>query len=324
MMDQNRFDGMSEFVATARSGSFTAAAAQLGMTGSAVGKSVSRLEARLGTKLLHRTTRRLTLTHEGEDYLETCIRVLDDLDGIEAGLARGKATPVGTLRITLPGAFGRRHILPGLLDLAARHDRLDLSVMFSERTADIITEGIDLAVRIGEPGNDADLTARRLGTQRLLICASPDYLHRHGAPVDAAELTRRDCIIGWRRTPRPGWLLKDADGKPLRQEIHVRHELSDGEAMVQAVLAGAGLCQLPTWLIADHLASGALLPVLDQFAGAEMPIHALWPSSRYLQPRLRIVIDTLARLAAQPGSGFNPPPASPATPASAPRAAPEG
>lgn len=303
---QDRFSGLTEFVAVMRTGSFAAAAASLGVTGSAVSKSVSRLEARLGTKLLHRTTRRLTLTAEGQEFLDACHRILDDLDGTEIAITSGRDTPVGTLRLHLPAAFGRQHVMPVLLALTAEHRRLDLSVMFTERTADVVGEGVDLAIRIGTLGNDADLTARRLGTQRLLICASPAYVAAHGAPATPEDLTRRDCIIGWRRIPRPTWLLKDASGAVLPQEVNVRHEFSDGEALVQAVLAGQGLCQLPTWLIGEHLASGALVPVLDEFAGAEMPIHAVWPSSRYLQPRVRIVVDALLQAAQRPGSGFNP------------------
>lgn len=303
---QDRFAGLTEFVTAVQTGSFARAAAKLGVTGSAVGKSVSRLEARLGTKLLHRTTRRLTLTAEGQMFLDACERIMDDLDGTEMAIASGRDTPVGTLNLNLPAAFGRKHIMPVLLGLTAFHRHLDLSVMFTERTANVIDEGIDLAVRIGTLNDDSDLTARRLGTQRLMICASPDYITEHGAPASAEELTQRDCIIGWRRIPRPVWLLREASGGCVRQEVNVRHEFSDGEALVQAVLAGEGLCQLPTWLIGDELASGALVPVLEQFAGAEMPIHAVWPSSRYLQPRLRIVIDALAEAAQRPGSGFNP------------------
>jgi DNA-binding transcriptional LysR family regulator len=306
MEAQDRFAGLTEFVATAQAGSFTAAAAALGVTGSAVGKSVSRLEARLGAKLLHRTTRRLTLTPEGHEFLETCHRILEDLDEAHIAITSGRDMPVGRLNLNLPAAFGRRHIMPVLLGLTSRYPRLNLSVMFTERTANVVDEGIDLAVRIGTLGNDADLTARRLGTQRLLIVASPGYIATHGAPTRAGELLERDCIIGWRRIPRPVWLLRTAAGAIVPQDINVRHEFSDGEAMVHAVLAGEGLCQLPSWLISDHLASGVLVPVLDQFAGAEMPIHALWPSSRYLQPRLRVVIDALVQAAQQPGSGFSP------------------
>lgn len=306
MISQDRFTGLAEFVTTARTGSFTSAAAHLGVTGSAVGKSVSRLEAKLGIKLLHRTTRRLTLTHEGQEYFDACVRILEDLDGVEDGITTGRENPAGTIRLNLPAAFGRRHVMPVLMDLTARHPRLDLSVMFTERTTDIVDEGVDLAVRIGTLGDDADLTARRLGTQRLLICASPAYLAAHGVPTSASELAVRDCIIGWRRVPRPTWLLKDQTGTHASQEIHVRHEFSDGSAMVRAALAGGGLCQLPTWLISEELAAGALVPVLEQFAGAEMPIHAVWPTSRYLQPKMRTVIDALTAAAKSPGSGFAP------------------
>jgi DNA-binding transcriptional LysR family regulator len=301
-----RFDGIVEFVETARSGSFTAAADLLHVTGSAVGKSVSRLEARLGTKLLHRTTRKLTLTNEGEAYLDTCLGILAELEGAETGLSSGRSTPIGKLRVDLPAAFGRRHVMPVLLDLSQRHPRLDLAVMFTERTVDIIAEGVDLAVRIGALGDDSGLVARRLGTQRLLICASPAYIQRHGAPVSAEELTRRDCIIGWRRVAHPTWLLRDASGRSQPQEIKVRHEFSDGEAMVEAAAAGCGLCQLPTWLIADRLRLGELVPVLEKFAGGEMPIHAVWPRSRYVQPKLRAAIDALSKAALGTSSGFNP------------------
>jgi DNA-binding transcriptional LysR family regulator len=295
----DRFQGIAEFVQTARTGSFTAAATRLGVTASAVGKSVSRLEARLGTKLLHRTTRRLTLTQEGETYLESCLGVLDELESVEEGLATGRSAPVGKMRIDLPAAFGRRHVMPVLLDLARLNPRLDLAVMFTERTVDIINEGVDLAVRIGALGDDSGLVARRLGTQRLVICASPGYIAEHGAPVSADELTHRDCIIGWRRIARPTWLLKDAEGRVSPHEVHVRHELSDGQAMVEAVLSGCGLCQLPTWLIAQELKAGRLVTVLDQYAGGEMPIHAVWPKSRYMQPKLRVIIDALSQAAVQ-------------------------
>lgn len=305
MINQDRFTGLAEFVEAVRLGSFTAAAAQLGVTGSAIGKSVSRLEARLGIKLLHRTTRRLMLTNEGQEYYEACLGILDQLETVETGITTGRENPVGTVRLNLPGAFGRRHVMPVLMQLAERHRHLDLSVMFTERTSNIIDENFDLAVRIGTLGNDAGLAARRLGTQTLLICASPDYLARRGVPVSVADLDHHDCIIGWRRIPRPVWLLNNAAGNLTQQEIRVRHEFSDGEAMVQAVLAGAGLSQLPTWLIADHLETGALIEVLDQFSGAQMPIHAVWPTSRYLQPKLRVVIDALALAAQQHGSGFH-------------------
>jgi DNA-binding transcriptional LysR family regulator len=301
----DRFSGMVEFVRTVQSGSFTAAAATLGLTGSAVGKSVSRLEARLGTKLLHRTTRRITLTNDGEAYYENSVRLLEDLDDLEQRLTTGRSEPVGRVRIDLPGAFGRRHVLPVLQGITLRHPRLDLSIMFSERTADIVDEGVDLAVRIGQLDDNADLIATSLGRQRLMICASPAYLIEHGVPREPGDLARYDGIVGWRRATRPAWLLRGADGRTDAVAVRARHEMSDGEAMVSAVLAGCGLCQLPTWLIADHLASGALVTVLDDHAGAEMPIHAVWPRTRYTRAKIRIVVDALRAEAADPTSAFN-------------------
>ncbi|MCJ9758197.1 LysR family transcriptional regulator [Agrobacterium sp. SHOUNA12C] len=306
MSSENRFDGLQEFAETVRTGSFTAAASKLGVTASAVGKSVSRLEARLGTKLLHRSTRSLSLTSEGEVFHTTCMHILEELESAEGTLSVGTSVPVGRVRVDLPGAFGRRHVMPVLLDLTLRHPRLDLSVMFSERTVDIFAEATDLAVRIGELRQDVGLAARRLGTQRLVICAAPIYLSEHGTPRAPAELSQRDCVVGWRSEARATWLLKREDGPVFTQEARTRHEFSDGDAMLSAVLGGAGLSQLPTWLVSEHIASGALVPVLTEYAGAEMPIHAVWPQSRYMKPKLRVIIDALAEAASSKISGFHP------------------
>lgn len=304
-MADDRFTGVREFVSVARLGSFSAAADEVGMTGSAVSKSVMRLEGRLGVKLFHRTTRQVSLTNEGALYLASCHRALAELEEAEACLSTGHATPVGRLRVDLPAAFGRRHVLPTLIDLSVRYPKLDLSMTFSERTVDMVKDGIDLVVRIGELADDADLVARKLGAQRLGIVAAPKYLAARGTPQDKTDLAAHDCIIAWRRGQKHQWLLKDAKGRVERYDVPVRHEMGDGEAMVDATLAGCGLCQLPTWLISEHLRSGALVPVLPDSAGGEMPIHAVWPRTPFLQPKLRVVIDELVRVAATPGSGFH-------------------
>lgn len=294
-----QFDGIPEFILTAQLQSFTAVATQLGVTSSAVGKAVSRLETRLGLKLLHRTTRKLTLTNDGEAYLATCLRVTEDLANIQNCLSTGLAEPRGLLRIDLPGAFGRRYIGPTLIALVQQHAELDLALSFGDRIADMIADGIDLSVRIGDLRNDAELVARQLGEQHLVICAAPEYLQKRGPVKDKAALLEHDCIISWRRGGRASWLLKDAAGHIEEQEINVRHSLDDGEMIVQSVLDGCGLAQLPTWLVHQHLNSGALVTVLDEYAGAAMPIHAIWPRTRYIQPKVRVVIDALMRLAAE-------------------------
>ncbi|WP_033577812.1 LysR family transcriptional regulator [Dickeya chrysanthemi] len=296
-MNPLSFDGIREFTLAAQLQSFTAAALELGVTSSAVGKSVSRLEQRLGIKLLHRTTRKLVLTHEGEIYLSSCLRIIDELRDIESNMSTGASSPKGRLRVDLPAAFGRRHIAPMLIDFAKPFSQLDLTVTFSERTIDMVGEGVDLAVRIGDLHNDPELVARKLGAQELVICASPDYLSNAPPVTNKDDLLQHDCIIGWRKGLRAAWLLNNAKGELEQQQIRVRHELGDGEMMLQATLNGCGLSQLPTWLIAEHLQSGALVTVLDNYAGAKMPIHVIWPRTRYIQPKVRMTVDALLQMA---------------------------
>lgn len=294
---EDRFAGIREFVLTIDQGSLTAAAARLGLTGSAVGKSISRLEARLGVQLLHRTTRRIDLTNEGEAYLVSCRRIMEELDQTESFLATGHREPIGRLRIDLPTTFGRRHIVPPLLDLAARHERLDLSFTLRDQAVDMVSEGIDMAVRIGTLGDYPDLIARRLGEQHMVICASPSYLARKGVPATHADLLRHDCMAGWRRTAKPTWLLKDASGVITPHEVPVRHELPDGDALLGACLSGCGLAQFPRWLAGNALSTGALVPVLGDISGGSMPIHVVWQKTWHLQPKVRVAVDMLVHMA---------------------------
>jgi DNA-binding transcriptional LysR family regulator len=306
---EDRFAGIVEFVLAIDTGSFTAAAAQLGVTGSAVGKSISRLETRLGVQLLHRTTRRIDLTSEGEAYLLSCRRVMEELDQTASFLTTGHREPIGRLRIDLPTTFGRRHIVPPLLELASQHDRLDLSFTLRDQAVDMVAEGIDLAVRIGTLGDYPDLIARPLGHQHMVICGAPAYLARRGTPARHADLLQHDCLAGWRRTARATWLFKDAGGTILPHDVPVRHELPDGDALLHACLAGQGLAQFPTWLAGDALRAGALVQVLADISGGTMPIHVLWQKTWHLQPKVRVAVDTLVRLAASQPDIFDARPA---------------
>lgn len=297
---EDRFSGIREFVATVDGGSLTAAAAALGVTGSAVGKSISRLEARLGVQLLHRTTRRMDLTTEGEAYLASCRHVLEELAQTESILSTGHQHPIGRLRVDLPTTFGRRHVMPALLALCARHEQLDMSVTLRDRAVDMVGEGIDLAVRIGALGDYPDLVARQLGEQKLVICAAPAYLERRGTPLSHADLMRHDCLVGWRPgNRRAAWLLKNESGQTVPHEVPVRHEFFDGDALESACIAGCGLAQLPTWLAGDALRSGALVQVLADITGGAMPIHVVWQKTWHLQPKVRVTVDELVRVAAE-------------------------
>ncbi|MGP8308453.1 LysR family transcriptional regulator [Vibrio sp. YIC-376] len=302
---ETQFSGVVEYVETLKTGSFTAAGERLGLTGSAVGKSVTRLEQKLGTTLLHRTTRSLTPTPEGQRFFDGWVAILDEIESLESGVVAGSSQISGRLNIHLPAAFGRRHVMPVLSRLATQYPSLDMSVNFTERRINLIDEGVDLVVRIGTLEDDADLIARKLGSQRLVVCASPDYIERRGAPQLPAELTEHDCIIGSRRSSQPAWLFRQPNGESFSQVIRGRYDFSDGDAMIDATLNGMGLSQLPTWLVNEHLATGALVTVLDQWAGAEMPIHAVWPRSRYLKPRQRVVIDALLEESHSPTSVYH-------------------
>ncbi|STB68516.1 LysR family transcriptional regulator [Citrobacter freundii] len=297
MRRTDHLGGITAFVTTAQQGSFTAAAEKLGLTKSAVGKSVGRLEDRLGLKLFQRSTRRLSLTPDGERFLASCQSAIDILEQAEAELTSHICQPSGRLRVDLPAAFGRQRILPILLDITRRYPELALTVTFSERLVDLIEEGIDLVIRIGELADSSGLVARRLTTQKLVICASPDYLLYQGEPVNPDELSQHQCVVGFRRNQPISWLLKESDGQISRFTPPPTHEFGDGDAMLAATLAGGGLSQLPLWLVGKYLESGELREVLPGHSGGEMPVSALWPKSRQLLPKIRHVVDTLVKAA---------------------------
>lgn len=301
----NRFAGIELFVATARLGSFSAAARNGGLSPSAAAKSVSRLEERLGRKLFHRTTRSLSLTAEGEAYLAVCENMLRDLDAAESELTSTDAALKGRIRLQLPGAFGRRHILPELLNLASAHPHLNIVAAFSEQTLDIARAGYDLAIRIGYLGTDPSLMVRRVGTHRLVFCASPDYLERYGEPKTLEELQAKDCITGPRYHDHFTWPVRGDDGQLRSLQVQPRYELSDGDAMLAAGLSGCGVMQMPTWLVGEHLDNGSLVEILQPYAGAEMPIQIVWPSTEFSQPRVRALIDHFVTFAKRPGSPFS-------------------
>ncbi|WP_338882308.1 LysR family transcriptional regulator [Xenorhabdus sp. TH1] len=293
----DHFNGITTFVITAQLGSFTAAAERLGLTKSAVSKNVGRLEDRLGVKLFQRSTRSLSLTPDGEAFLTNCQSAIDILERAESALTSHIAHPSGRLRIDLPAAFGRQRILPALLNIAREYPELSLTVSFSERFVDLIDEGIDLAIRIGELSDSSGLVARKLTTQKLVICAAPKYLYLNNEPETPEELSQHRCIVGFRRNQPVSWLLKETNSRVKRYTPPATYEFADGEAMLEAVLAGCGFAQLPLWMVGEYLESGELREVLQEYSGIEIPISALWPQNRQLLPKIRYVVDTLVEMA---------------------------
>lgn len=290
-----RLQGITLFVQAVEAGSFTAAANRVGLSKSAVGKSIATLEARLGIRLLDRTTRRLGLTVEGGDFYRSCLRVLAELDEAEARAATGHREVTGTLRISLPVTFGRKWVMPVLRDLTRLHPRLTLDVGFSDRAVDLIEENIDLAVRLGEPGNSAFLSARSLGTQKFVVCGSPSYFADRSQLSCIDELVDHDCITFSQAGRVLPWILEASEGHLLRIKVKGRHSISDGDALRSAVLEGMGIAQFPTWLVADELRSRLLVTTLGSQGVNGSPIHAMWPTTRDLAPKIRVTVDQLVR-----------------------------
>lgn len=265
----------------------------LGVTKSAIGKSVTRLEQRLGVTLLHRSPRRRVLTPDGETYLAQCGPALEELVLAGQMMQTKRAEIAGRLRIDAPAFWGRKILMPLLTRLALDHPALRLSVTFTDRLIDPVAEQVDLAIRFGETPDRAGLTARRIGQQRTVIVAAPDYLARHGPPQVPDDLRQHRCISGLPGEMPTAWRLRWPNGTTDRMGIEVAHELGDGAAVVDAAVAGLGLVQMPHALLAEHLDSGALIEVLQGFTGTLVPIYALWPETRYMPARLRKALDML-------------------------------
>lgn len=296
---EQSLSGVMIFVAAARANSFTVAADHLGITKSAVGKSIAKLEDRLGTKLFHRTTRRLSLTVDGEAYFASCAHAVDEIMAAEAALSSRKQTPSGRLRIDMPAAYGRKVVLPVLLDIAKANPDLQLTMTFTDHLIDPIEEGVDLMIRFGPLKDSSSLVARRLTVQGQVICASPQYLKEHGEPKSLEELQDHCCIVGFRRGQPLSWSVVDSDEDAIRISPPPTHEVGDGDAIVAMAVAGLGICQMPDSLVREHLQRGALIPVLDSFSAREIEINAVWPKTKHLQPKVRHVVDELVLRADQ-------------------------
>ncbi|SAK89368.1 LysR family transcriptional regulator [Caballeronia catudaia] len=296
MAQVETFSGIVIFVTAAKSRSFTDAAEQLGLTKSAVGKAVAKLEERLGAQLFHRTTRSISLTADGEAYFAACASALDEISTAETAIGPGHQRPVGRLRIDMPAAFGRRILVPILLDIGRKHPDLQFTMTFSDHLIDPIEEGVDLVIRFGELESSSGLVARRLTSQRMVIAASPEYLARCGTPRHLEDLRRHACIVGYRRGLPLSWRVH-IDGESSRISPPATHQISDGDSIVAAAIASMGLCQMPMSLLRPHLESGELRSVLDDISSDLIDVHAVWPKVAHLRPKVRHVVDALVEFA---------------------------
>ncbi|HSV51746.1 MAG TPA: LysR family transcriptional regulator [Burkholderiaceae bacterium] len=282
------------FMAVVDGASFIAGGQAMGLTRSAAGKAVNRLEDRLGVRLLHRTTRALSLTDEGRVFYDQGLQILAAVDDAEASVAGRPGTPRGLLRLTVPDAFGRLVVLPLLRKYLEAWPDVQVEVSFTDRQADIVEEGFDLAVRIGEAPPDTRLVSRVVAKYKAVLCASPSYLARRGEPANVDELAGHDCLIFSSRNRRQSWRFLGDDGVWVKAQGRSRLRLDSGEAIRDAAVAGLGIAFLPDFLVAGDLAAGRLQQVLPRLEAGDVKIVAIYPTRRHLEPRVRRFIDLMA------------------------------
>lgn len=288
--------GLTAFVATVEAGGFAAAARRLGLSASAVGKAVSRMEARLGVRLLTRTTRQVMMTFEGEQLYRRASQLLDDLRDIEEMLAAQRAAPVGRVRVSLPATLGRMVIVPHLCEFMSAYPGIELEIGLDDRKVDLVEGGYDLAIRTGAL-EDCGLFARKLARHRFLLCAAPDYLTGNGTPGSLDELWHHNVIRF--RYPTTQMLEKwSFEGCEYDREIPAGLVFNDGEAVARAAIAGLGIAQLPDYAAADAIAAGQLVPLLTHLTCIRGDLWLLRPSQRAEAPRVKAFATFLERFLA--------------------------
>ena len=296
----DRLKQIETFVAVATKGSLTAAAQAEGVAPAIIGRRMDALEARLGVKLLLRTTRRISLTHEGSAFLEDCQRLIADFNNAEASVSAGGVKASGHLRVTAPAGFGRRHVaplVPGFLDL---HPDVSLSLNLSDRVVDLVNEGFDCAVRVGDLP-DSSLVSVRLADNRRLCVATPAYLQRASTPRHPSELTRHACLtLSSDASQTRGWAFV-VEGTATYLRPGARLDCSDGQVLHEWCLQGLGLAWRSTWEVEHDIAAGRLVSVLDEFAAPPNGIYAVSAQRKHLPLRLRLWIDFLKQAYADPG-----------------------
>ncbi|NWB31280.1 LysR family transcriptional regulator [Pseudomonas gingeri] len=281
------------FMAVVDAGSFVGGGQAMGLTRSAAGKAVTRLEETLGVRLLNRTTRTLGLTEEGRIFYDQGLQILAAVDTAQTSVGGAMGTPRGLLRLTVPDAFGRLVLLPLLQQYLEEWPEVQVEVSFSDRMADIVEEGFDLAVRVGGANLDRQLVSRVVTRYRAVLCAAPSYVAGHGQPSNIDSLVGHDCLFFSSRTRKQSWRLRDTDGTWIKAQGRSRMRLDSAEALREAAVAGLGIAQLPDFLVATDLAAGRLVPVLPTVDAGEIEILVIYPTKRFLEPRVRRFIDLM-------------------------------
>ena len=282
------FDGISEFVYVAETTSFTRAAKKLNISTAHVSRRITALEQRLNVKLLYRTTRKVSLTQEGQLFYQHCRSVLDGIEEAERVVTNLQQKPQGHIKLTAPVTYGEQKILPLVNDFIQQHSEVQVSAYLSNQKVDMVEQGFDLAIRLGKLA-DSTLMAKKLGSRTNYLCASPQYLEKYGMPHSLSELNDHSCLLG----TLDYWRFKVA-GKEKTVKVKGSVRYNNGTGLTDAALKGLGIVQLPDYYVKDFIAQGRLLPLLSQFQEADEGIWAVYPHNRQLSPKIRALVDYLS------------------------------
>jgi DNA-binding transcriptional LysR family regulator len=296
----DRFTALRVFAQVVESGGFSRAADRLGLSTTAVSRQVAELEAHLQTRLLNRTTRRLSVTESGQAFYGRAVQLLHDLEEAEQEASKAAITPRGTIRLTTSLNFGTRQVAPAIAAFVARHPGVKFDVQLSDRTVDLVEEGFDLAIRIGGGGSD-NLVARKLGETRLVACASPEYLARRGTPTSPQDLARHDCFTYEYVSSRGQWRFRGPDGRDDMVRVSGPVHSNSGDLNAALAARGAGVALEPDFIVADELRAGRLVALLPDYAAARSPIYAVYPTRKHLSAKVRLFVDYLAERFAAAG-----------------------
>ena len=295
----DKYQEMRVFTAVVEASSFVAAADSLGMSKAAVSRYVSELEQRLGVRLLHRTTRRLSLTPEGDVFLSRCRDILSSIEASEAEISTRSLSVSGLLKVSVPVSFGIRHLAPLWPEFLALHPQLKLDVQLADRVVDLVDEGFDMAIRIGRLA-DSSLISRQIVATRLVLCAAPDYLQRKGTPQHPRDLAAHDVLGYSLLATGDQWQFVGPDG-PVSVKVRPRLWSNNGDSCIAACVQGAGIQMQPTFLIAEELRRGELVEILPQFQAVTLGIYAIYPTRKFVLPKVRALVEFLdARLREAP------------------------
>jgi DNA-binding transcriptional LysR family regulator len=285
----SQWQGVAEFVAVAETGSFTAAAARLAVSVAQVSRQISALENRLGAKLFFRSTRKVVMTENGGVYYQHCRSLMDGLDEAERAILDLQTTPRGKVKMTAPTTFGEESVMPLVNDFLLLYPELELHCDLSNQLDDLVTQGYDVAIRIGNL-SDSAMMARKLAARTRFVCAAPEYLDRYGIPHSLAELEQHNCLVG----ASDFWRFEEG-GKSRNVRVSGRIHCNSGYALVDAALKGLGVIQLPDYYVQAYLDEGRLISLLDHYREPEEGIWALFPHNRHLSPKIKLLVDFLAR-----------------------------